>query len=71
MRIGDAHIGYLARGLAQSFSKVIEKGVELQTEVQVTGGYGYKENYEAYIFRRRNCCQSERGCGEFSTGCFL
>lgn len=47
--IGYAHIGYLARGLAQSFSKVIEKEVPLQAKVQVTGGYGYKEKYEALV----------------------
>lgn len=47
--IGYAHIGYLAKGLAQSFYKVIDGGISLKADIKVTGGYGYKETYGALV----------------------
>lgn len=47
--VGFAHIGYLAKGLSQSFACVIDKGIQLQADIQVTGGYDYKENYGALV----------------------
>lgn len=45
--IGYAHIGYVPKGLAQSLSKVIEKGILLETSIEVIGGYVNKANYGA------------------------
>lgn len=48
--VGYAHIGYLAKGLAQSMATVIEKGIPVKATLQqVTGGYGYKENLGALV----------------------
>jgi len=47
--IGYAHIGYLPSGLSQSLAKVIDKGIGLQADVKVIGGYGYKETLGALI----------------------
>lgn len=48
-KIGYAHIGYLPSGLSQSLAKVIDKGIGLQADVKVIGGYGYKETLGALI----------------------
>lgn len=47
--IGYAHIGYVPKGLAQSLSKVIEKGILLETSIEVIGGYVNKANYGALL----------------------
>lgn len=48
--IGYAHIGYLARGLAQSMAAVIDKGIQVSATLQqVTGGYSYKETLGALV----------------------
>lgn len=48
--VGFAHIGYLAKGLAQSMAAVIDKGIQVRATLQqVTGGYGYKESLGALI----------------------
>ena len=47
--IGYAHIGYLPKGLSQSLAKVIDKGIGLQADVKVIGGYGYKETFGALV----------------------
>lgn len=48
--VGYAHIGYLAKGLAQSMAAVIEKGIQVKATLQqVTGGYSYKENLGALV----------------------
>lgn len=48
--VGYAHIGYLAKGLAQSMAPVIEKGIQIKANLlQITGGYSYKETLGALI----------------------
>ena len=48
--VGYAHIGYLAKGLAQSMAAVIEKGIQVKATLQqVIGGYSYKENLGALV----------------------
>lgn len=48
--VGFAHIGYLARGLAQSMAAVIDKGIQVNATLQqVTGGYSYKETLGALV----------------------
>lgn len=48
--VGYAHIGYLAKGLAQSMAPVIEKGIQMKATLQqITGGWGCKENLGALI----------------------
>lgn len=48
--IGYAHIGYLAKGLAQSMAPVLDKGIEVKSTLkQITGGYSYKETFGALI----------------------
>ena len=47
--VGYAHIGYLPNGLSQSLAKVIDKGIGLQADVKVIGGYGYKETFGALV----------------------
>lgn len=48
--VGYAHIGYLAKGLAQSMAPVIEKGIQVKATLQqITGGCGCKENLGALI----------------------
>lgn len=48
--VGFAHIGYLAKGLAQSMAAVIEKGIQVKATLQqVIGGYSYKENLGALV----------------------
>ena len=47
--IGYAHIGYLPKGLSQSLAKVIDKGIGLQADVKVIGGYSYKETFGALL----------------------
>ncbi len=47
--VGYCHIGYIARGLAQSFASVIDKDIPLKADIKITGGYGYKETYGALV----------------------
>ena len=48
--VGYAHIGYLAKGLAQSMAPVIEKGIPVKATLQqITGGCGYKETIGALV----------------------
>ena len=47
--IGYAHIGYLPKGLAQSLAGIIDKGITLQADTEVIGGYSYKETLGAPI----------------------
>lgn len=47
--IGYAHIGYLPGGIAQSLASVIDKGIALNADVEITGGYSYKETYGALV----------------------
>lgn len=47
--VGYAHIGYLARGIAQSISEIIEKDITIKSEIRITGGYGYKETLGVLI----------------------
>lgn len=47
--VGYAHIGYLPKGLSQSLAKVIDKGIGLQADVKVIGGYSYKETLGALV----------------------
>lgn len=48
--VGYAHIGYLAKGLAQSMAPVLDKGIEVKSTLkQITGGYSYKETFGALI----------------------
>ncbi len=46
---GYAHIGYLPKGLSQSLSGVIDKGIALQADTAVIGGYSYKETFGALV----------------------
>ncbi len=48
-RIGYAHVGYLPKGIAQSVAVVLDNGMELQADVKIIGGYGYKESLGALI----------------------
>ena len=47
--IGYAHIGYLPKGIAQSVAVVLDNGMELQANIQVIGGYSYKETYGCLV----------------------
>lgn len=47
--IGYAHIGYLPKGIAQSVAVILDHGMELQANVDVIGGYDYKETYGALV----------------------
>ena len=47
--IGLAHVGYLPKGISQSVAVVLDNGMQLQADVKVIGGYGYKETYGALI----------------------
>lgn len=47
--VGYAHIGYIAKGLAQSFAGVIDKDIPLKADIQVTGGTIGKETYGALV----------------------
>lgn len=47
--IGYAHIGYLPKSIAQSVAVVLDGGMELQADVKVIGGYGWKESLGALI----------------------
>lgn len=47
--IGYAHVGYLPKGIAQSVAIVLDKGMQLQADVKVIGGYAYKETYGALV----------------------
>lgn len=47
--IGYTHIGYLPKGISQSVATVIDNGMELQADVKVIGGVGYKETYGALV----------------------
>ena len=47
--IGYAYIGYLPKGLAQSLAGIIDKGITLQADTEVIGGYSYKETLGAPI----------------------
>lgn len=47
--VGYAHIGYLAKGLAQSMAAVIDKGMEFRADVKIIGGYSYKETLGALV----------------------
>lgn len=47
--IGYAHVGYLPKGISQSVAVVLDNGMELQADVKVIGGYGYKETYGALV----------------------
>lgn len=39
----------MSSGLLQSLAKVIDKGIGLQADVKVIGGYGYKETLGALL----------------------
>jgi len=41
--VGYAHIEYLPKGLSQSLAGIIDKGIALQADTEVIGGYSYKE----------------------------
>lgn len=47
--IGYAHVGYLPKGIAQSVAVILDHGMELQADIKVIGGYGYKETYGALV----------------------
>lgn len=47
--VGYAHIGYLPKGLSQSLASVIDKGIGLQADVRVIGGYSHKETFGALV----------------------
>ena len=47
--VGYAHIGYLAKGLAQSMAPIIDKGMEIKADVKIIGGYSYKETLGALV----------------------
>lgn len=47
--VGYAHIGYLPKGLSQSLAGIMDKGIALQADTEVIGGYSYKETLGALI----------------------
>lgn len=47
--IGYAHVGYLPKGISQSVAAILDSGMELQADVKVIGGYGYKKTYGALV----------------------
>ncbi|MDE7430729.1 MAG: hypothetical protein K2N34_02265 [Lachnospiraceae bacterium] len=47
--IGYAHIGYLPKALSQSLAGIIDKGIALQADTEVIGGYSYKETLGSLI----------------------
>lgn len=47
--VGYGHIGYLPKGLSQSLAGIIDKGIALQADMEVIGGYSYKETLGALI----------------------
>ncbi len=47
--IGYAHVGYLPKGIAQSVAVILDHGMELQADIKVIGGCGYKETYGALV----------------------
>ncbi len=47
--IGYGHISYLPRGVTQGLAAVIDKGISLKADIQITGSYGYKETRGALV----------------------